>query len=364
MMPPFPSLEFGLIIPVLNERDNVVPLLDRIAKALPQTIYEVLFVDDGSTDGTLDLVRSIALTNPRVRLVQRIGRKGLSTAVIEGMLATAAPILGVIDGDMQHDEAILPQLIDIIREGEADIAIGSRYIKGGGTEGWDEARLKGSKFATWLGNLVIGTASTDPMSGFFVTRRDLIVELQPRLSGIGFKILIDLMASSKTPLRIKEVPYIFRGRVAGESKMGSAVVIEYLMLLIDKSIGRILPARLVMFLGVGGLGVGVHLAILGTGLRSGLAFAVAQSFAVGGAILFNYTLNNLFTYRDRQRKGWAFVTGLGSFALVSLAGAIANVGVGSYAFAAHTTWWIAGIAGAAMSAVWNYAATSLVTWKE
>jgi dolichol-phosphate mannosyltransferase len=359
-----PTLAFGLVIPTLNERDNVEPMLARLAVALVGIRWEAVFVDDGSTDGTLDLLRRIACQTPHVRLVQRLGRSGLSTAIVEGMMATAAPVVGVIDGDMQHDEAILPELWRLVTSQEADVAIGSRYVDGGGTGGWSASRLRASRMATWLGNRVIGTASTDPMSGFFVIRRDLIVELQPRLSGIGFKLLIDLLASSQRPLLVREVPYVFRSRIAGDSKMGSAVAIEYLTLLLDKTAGRILPTRLLLFLMVGGTGLAVHLAILAGSLRVGASFPVGQSVAVAAAILFNFTLNNLLTYRDRQLKGWRFFLGLASFAGVCSVGAVANVGVASFAFAEGRLWWQAGIAGAAISALWNYAASSYVTWRK
>jgi dolichol-phosphate mannosyltransferase len=356
-------LAFGVVVPTLNECQNILPLLARLREVLVDITWEAIFVDDGSTDGTLDLLQRLACDDPQVRLVQRLGRSGLSTAVVEGMMATGAPIVGVIDGDLQHDETILPQLYALVVQGEADVAIGSRYADGGGTKGWSTSRLRASQIATRLGNLVIGTPSTDPMSGFFVIKRSLVVEAQPRLSGIGFKILIDLLASSKQPLRVREVGYIFRGRVAGESKMGSAVALEYLLLLLDKTVGRILPTRLIMFLMVGGFGVFVHLAVLGLALRGGITFAVGQSLAVATAILFNFTLNNLVTYRDQQLKGWRFLAGLASFAAVSSIGALANVGVGTFVFAIEKVWWQAGIAGAAMSAIWNYAASSYVTWR-
>lgn len=362
----FEPLEFGLIVPTLNERDNIEPLLARVALALKDLSWEIVFVDDGSTDGTLDLLRRLAIANPRIRLVQRIGRAGLSTAVVEGMMASAAPIVGVIDGDLQHDETILPNLFALVANGSADIAVGSRYIDGGGTSDWAVERRLASRFATWIGNLFIRTHCSDPMSGFFVTRRDLIVEAHPRLSGIGFKLLIDFMASSPRTLRVGEVPYVFKGRIAGESKMGSAVSIEYLMLLIDKTLGRILPTRLIMFLIVGGMGVGVHLSILAFCLHLALGFALSQTIAVLCAIVFNFTLNNLFTYRDKQLKGWRYLTGLVSFFIISSVGAIGNISVGYFVYAtvAHEDiWWVAGLAGAATSALWNFVATSFVTWR-
>jgi dolichol-phosphate mannosyltransferase len=306
----------------------------------------------------------LAAANPAVRLVQRIGRRGLSTAVVEGMMATAAPIVGVIDGDRQHDGSILPSMISAIKEDRADFAVGSRYMAGGGTQDWSAGRLRASQLATWLGTLVIPVTTTDPMSGFFVTRRDIVVRLHSELSGIGFKILIDMLASSRTPLRVVDVPYIFRGRLAGESKMDRAVVIEYLVLLVDKTIGRFIPTRLFLFLCVGGMGLIVHLSVLRLGLSAAVSFQGAQTMAVATAIVFNFCLNNLVTYQDRSLKGWKLVTGLLSFAAVSSVGAIANVGVGTYVFEARPNWWLAGLAGAAMGAVWNYAASSLLTWRK
>jgi len=186
----------------------------------------------------------------------------------------------------------------------------------------------------------------------------------PRLSSIGFKILVDLIASSPTPVRVAEVPYKFRERVAGESKLDNLVALEYLMLLLDKLVGRVVPARFLMFALVGGLGLVVHLAALWSALRLDARFAVAQAAAVGLAMTFNYVVNNKLTYRDRQRRGWRFVAGLLSFYAVCLVGAAANVGVGTYVYAADYTWWLAGAAGAAIGAVWNYAASSVLTWRK
>ncbi len=356
-------LEFAVIVPVLNERDNIQPLLDLLAATLDPMCWEAIFVDDGSTDGTIDVLLELAATRRTVRLVQRMGRRGLSTAVVEGMMATAAPIVGVIDGDLQHDEKILPQMIAAVRDGTADVAVGSRYIAGGGTQGWAQDRQRISQFATWLGSLVIPTATTDPMSGYFVTRRDVVQHAHSSLSGIGFKILMDLLASSPNPLRVIDIPYVFRGRIAGESKMGSAVAIEYLVMLVDKTIGRFLPTRLFLFLCVGMIGLIIHLAALRLSLAGGARFMTGQTIAVFIAITFNFTLNNLVTYRDQSLKGWGFLKGLLSFAAVSSVGAIANVGVGTFVFEAKPSWWLAGIAGAAMGAIWNYAASSFITWR-
>jgi dolichol-phosphate mannosyltransferase len=186
----------------------------------------------------------------------------------------------------------------------------------------------------------------------------------PRLSGGGFKILLDIVSSAPVPLKIAEVPYVFRIRSAGESKLDLMVVAEYLKLIADKSIGRIVPVSLLLFLGVGALGVLVHLAVLGTLVNgASVAFAAAQAVAVGCAMTFNFSLNNVFTYSDRRLRGWRFAKGLAGFCAVCSVGAVANVGVGSYIYASDANWWMAGIAGSLIGAVWNYVASAALVWR-
>lgn len=355
-------LQLAVIAPTLNERGNVDPLLAAVHAALEGIGHEVIFVDDGSTDGTPERIAEIGREDRRVRLIRRHDRRGLSTAVIEGMMATAAPIVAVIDADMQHDETALPKLYQAVADG-ADLAVGTRYADGGSIGQWDARRARASAFATRLAGLVVKTPLSDPMSGFFAIRRDLVEQLRPRLSAIGFKILLDLTASAPDRLKLVEIPYTFRDRAAGESKMGSAVAIEYLILLLDKTAGRMLPTRLVMFFLVGGLGLLVHLAVLRFTLALGSRFETAQASAVSLAILFNFVLNNAITYKDRQLTEWGFIRGLISFYLVCGIGAIANVGIGSVAFYNHYTWWAAGIAGAIVGSAWNYAASAFLTWR-
>ena len=363
LVPDAAPLELAVIVPTRNEAANVESLLGCLERALHDVVWEAIFVDDDSPDGTAEIIRGIGRENIRVRVLQRVGRRGLSSAVIEGMLATSAPVLAVIDADLQHDEALLPRLFAAVRDGTHDLAVGSRYAEGGGTGAWDEGRCRKSRLATRLAHTATGTRLTDPMSGFFVISRAALNLALPRLSGTGFKILLDLVASTPAPLRTLELPYVFRNRAAGESKLDLMVAVEYLRLLLDKTLGRIVPVRLILFLMVGSLGLGVHLGVLGLGLALGAAFATAQGVAVWLAMTFNYALNNTFTYRDRRRRGWRFLTGLLGFYAVCLVGAAANVGVGAFANAAQSRWWLAGIAGAVIGAVWNFAASSIVTWR-
>ena len=326
--------------------------------------WEVLFVDDNSADGTSELVRRIARESRHVRIVQRVGRRGLSSAVVEGILATAAPIVAVMDGDLQHSEDALPRLIDAIADAGADIAVGTRYVAGGGIGDWDSDRARMSRLATRAGQIALGTDVSDPMSGFFAIRRDAFERALPRLSAIGFKILLDILASSPTPLKVAEIPYQFRSREAGESKIGARVIAEYAELIADKTIGRFVPVRLIKFLMVGGLGVFVHLAVLRAVLGTGSAFVAAQTAAVMTAIAFNFFLNNSFTYADRKLKGWRLIGGLASFYAISALGAVANIGIGTWMAGQDERWWVAGVAGVVVGAIWNFAMSSALTWRK
>jgi len=359
-----PPIELAVVVPTLNESGNVPEFLNLLSIALAGIEWEAVFVDDNSSDGTADLLRSIAREDRRVRVLQRVGRRGLASAVVEGALASSAPYIAVMDADLQHDEEKLPRLLDAVRDGGHDLAVGSRYVGAGGVGEWDSKRHQGSLWATRLAQRILKAPLSDPMSGFFLMTREAFMASLPRLSGGGFKILLDIVSSSPAPLAIAEVPYVFRTRTAGESKLDLMVVAEYLKLLADKSIGRFVPISLLLFLGVGALGVLVHLAVLGTLVEeAGVRFAVGQAVAVTTAMTFNFTLNNIFTYSDRRLRGWRFVKGLAGFAAVCSVGAVANVGIGSYIYGTNVSWWLAGIAGSLVGAVWNYVASSALVWR-
>jgi dolichol-phosphate mannosyltransferase len=360
------AADLTIVVPTLNERDNLEPLLALLCTALGETSWEVIFVDDDSSDGTADHGRRLARRDPRVRCLQRIGRRGLATACIEGVLASSAPYVAIMDGDMQHDERLLPQMLQVLRTEPVDLVIGSRYVTGGGVgRGLSRGRIRASDVATRLAKFVCKVEIADPMSGFFMFRREVFENAVHRLSGQGFKILLDLMASSPRPLRVRELPFEFRPRRYGESKLDVLVTWEYGVLLADKLVGHIVPVRFILFAMIGGLGLFVHLGVLWGGLRFvGLRFVVAQATAAAVAMTFNFFLNNIFTYRDQRLRGWHLLRGLLLFYLICGIGAVANVGIAAYVFRADRAWWIAGIAGVIVGSVWNYAVSSVFTWKK
>jgi len=359
---PAVPLEVAVIVPTFNERDNVTELIARVERALRDISWEMIFVDDDSPDGTSDEVKRIGASDNRIRCITRIGRRGLSSACIEGMLASAAPVFVVMDGDLQHDESRIPAMLNALRAEGVQLVIASRYTAGGAIGEWDRTRAFLSRVATRLSRVVCRQPISDPMSGFFMITAEALDGCVRRLSGKGFKILLDLVASSPAVLRVAEVPYTFRERLHGESKVDSLVMWDFGMLLAEKTIGRYIPVRFFAFTLVGGAGVLVHMAVLAALRNAQVGFSNAQAIATVVAMIFNFWLNNLLTYRDRRLRGTRWVTGLLSFMAACGLGAVANVGIASYLFASHTQWVVAALAGIAVGAVWNYAITQLYTW--
>lgn len=358
------TIELAVIVATLNEAENLPELYHGLAETLAGVEWEMVVVDDDSPDGTADIALSLHDAGHPVRIVRRIGRRGLSSAVIEGMMASPARYLAVMDADLQHDETLLPEMLSILRQTDTDIVVGSRYIGGGGVGDWSAARVRMSEFATAIARKLLAADLTDPMSGFFMIKREPLMKAVRNLSGEGYKILIDIFASSPEKLRYRELPYTFRPRMHGESKLDSAVLYEYLLLLIDKTFGRFVPTRLIMFVIVGGIGVFVHYAAFALAFfAADVAFIAAQTIATFTAMTGNYMLNNLLTYRDARRRGWAFLTGLVGFYFVCGIGLLGNVGIASYAYSLEYRWWLAAFAGIVVGTVWNFAASSIFVWQ-
>jgi dolichol-phosphate mannosyltransferase len=356
--------ELALIIPTLNERDNVPLLVEQLVEVLDGIAWEVVFVDDDSADGTADAVRALARRHPNVRCLQRIGRRGLASACVEGVLSSAAPYVAVMDADLQHDERLLPRMLALLQSEPLDIVIGTRFGAGGGVGPMPSHRVRISRFGNRLARFVVKAELTDPMSGFFMLRRAVFDASLRRLSAQGYKLLVDIFASSPQPLTFKELAFTFRERRHGESKLDTLIALEYLQLLLDKLVGHIVPVRFILFGAIGGLGLGVHLAALAVSLKLlGFAFAAAQGTATVAAMTFNFLLNNVLTYRDRRLRGRRLLSGLLSFYAVCGIGAVANVGIAAYVFHADRSWWLAGVTGALVGAVWNYAISSIFTWR-
>jgi dolichol-phosphate mannosyltransferase len=357
--------ELSVVVPTFNERDNVTVLYRRLEATLAGIAWEVVFLDDNSPDGTWDVVRALAKRDSRVRCIRRIGRRGLSGACIEGILASSAPYAAVIDADLQHDETQLPKMLSLLASGQAELVVGSRYIEGYKSEGFNKQRAGASALATEVAKQVLKIEIADPMSGFFMIRTDRFEQLAPKLSVHGFKILLDVVASAHGTLRTVEIPYTFGARQHGESKLDSMVALDFLGLVLAKLTNDAVSLRFLLFAMVGGIGLVVHLTTLFIGLEIFKApFAEAQASGALVAMTSNFILNNFLTYRDKRLKGFAILRGLIAFYIVCSVGLFANVGVAFSVYDQEPIWWLAGMAGALMGVVWNYAMSGLFVWRK
>lgn len=358
-----PAPELSIVVPTFNERDNVPHLVDTVKAALPGVAWELIIVDDNSPDGTSEIAKRIAAADSRVRCIRRIGRRGLAGACLEGILASQAQFVAVMDGDLQHDESLLLPMLQLLRHDTANLVVATRYADGGSAAALSSPRALGSRLATRLAHQLLRLDLSDPMSGFFMLRRELVEKIAPNLSTQGFKILLDIAATGGDHLRITELPYTFRQRLHGESKLDAGVALEYIGLLLAKATDDTVSLRFTLFCLVGAIGIGVHFLTLSVGYHVfGLAFVWAQTLAMMVAIASNFTINNALTYRDRRLGGVKFLGGLLRFYLVSLAGLVSNIGVSDWLFVSSQKWWVAGLAGAIVGVVWNYVVASQFVW--
>ena len=362
--PTLAAPELTVVVPTFNERTNIPLLLARLQRTLDCIYWEVIFVDDNSPDGTAAAVRSLGESDARVRCIRRIGRRGLAGACLEGMLASQAQFVAVMDADLQHDETLLAAMLARLRPGDVDLAVASRYVDTGSAEGLAGRRASYSRWSSELARRLLRVELSDPMSGFFMLRRSAVEELAPKLSSQGFKILLDIVASARGSLRIAELPYVFRERQHGESKLDARIVLDFFALMLGKLTNDAVSFRFLMYCFVGLTGVFIHMAALAVAVDlGGLAFGRAQAAATIVAIAWNFVLNNALTYRDQRLAGWAFVTGLLRFEVICAVGAISNVGVATWIYGYDPRWWIAGLGGALMGAVWNYVVSAAFVWR-
>lgn len=370
-------LELAVVLPTYNERKNIATMIERLDKALAGITWEAIYVDDNSPDGTSDEARRLSLLDPRVRCIQRIGRRGLASAAIEGMCSTAAPVVAVMDADHQHDPELLPGMLAAITSGEYDLAYASRFAEGASTEAWGRPdRVKASGFANRIANKVTGVELTDPMSGFFMLRTQTLRADAHRLSGVGFKILLDILATVDTPLRVKEFPLNFAARAEGESKLDQTVVFEFLVGLYDKWLGRIIPTRFALFGTVGAMGVVVQLAVLWVMLHlvfgerfvygnwsESMTFNISNTIAAVVAMTFNFVLNNELTYSDKRLRGFGpLMRGWAQFALTCSLGLLTNIGSAAVLKTIGFHDVLAVVVGVLLASVFNFALSSKFVW--
>ncbi|HSC60555.1 MAG TPA: glycosyltransferase family 2 protein [Rhizomicrobium sp.] len=352
----------SVVIPTYDEVKNILPLLRKLESALKSIDWEVIFADDDSPDGTHSLAKKLSLQDRRIRCLRRVGRRGLAGACIDGILASSAPYVAVMDGDLQHDETLLVRMLRRLEDGEGDIVVGTRYVEGGSASAFSLQRGLLSRTANGLTRKLLGVSISDPMSGFFMVRRDMFEKFAPSLSHEGFKILLDLLATSRHELRVIEEPYVFRSRQFGESKFNIRIGLEFIGLIAARLTNGVIEPRFVPYAFVGLLGLAVHFSILSIALNF-TGFEQSQAMATFGAMLSNFAINNVLTYRDMRLRGLAAVKGAIVFCLIGATGFIANIGVATLLYGTRPVWWLAGAAGALIGSVWNFSMSNRLVWR-
>ena len=356
----------SIVIPTYNEKENISKILERLQKQLQKITYEIIFVDDNSPDGTSKEVRSFMETSSKISLVHRIGRKGLAGAIIEGIFAANSELVAVMDCDMQHDEEKLLDMVNLFSKNNSlDLVIGSRFTQNGeiSAKAFSRIRELGSKFTTTLIKRILHIKSTDPLSGFFMVKKETFLQKSNKLQTQGFKILADFLAISGNDIKIEEIGYTFKSRVAGESKMSYVTALELVGLVISQIFRGGVSIRFILFCMVGLSGIFVQLFVTGIAMFLINQFPTSQTLGIIAAMTSNYFLNNSITFQERRLTSFDLIRGLLSFYFICSLGAFTNIAVSSYIFNFSSNWLISSFIGAIFGAAWNFTLTSIFTWK-
>ena len=359
----------SIVIPTFNEVENIIPLLKNLTALVNDFEYEIIIVDDDSPDGTSDAVNKYMKFNKRIKLITRIGRSGLSSAIKEGLIFAQGKYLLVLDGDGQHHPSFILNMLREIKKNESDVVIGSRFLNDSKVEGLSNKRSLGSKIANKLARISLHrnySKITDYLSGCFCLEKEMTKKFIRKIEINGFKFLYELLSLSKGKLAVNEVPLIFKERRFGNSKLDIAIVWDFLISIIHNLTLRILPRRAISFGMVGISGVFVQLFVTSCLVEIFLVdFYNALPFAVIIAATSNFLINNQVTFRSDRLKNSALLIGLLKFLIVASLPVIANVGITTafYKYISADTF-VAQIAGIAIVYAWNYLASSSFVWKK
>tara|TARA_Y100001933_G_C18902533_1_gene523149 strand:- start:9 stop:1103 length:1095 start_codon:yes stop_codon:yes gene_type:complete len=357
----------SVVLPTHNEEKNIIPIIQEIIERNNKFEIEIIVVDDNSIDNTENLIRNFSKKNREVRLISRIDRFGLSSAIKEGCLSARGDIIAVMDSDGQHEVKSLINAIDFLNTNSNDLILGSRFLGKSSIEGLSKKRENSSTTANNIARLSLPRnykTLTDYLSGFFVFKRDACIQYIKKIDVNGFKFLYELLAISKGRLNVIEIPLNFKPRKSGNSKLDIAVVWDFNISIIHSLLRRLIPRRAISFGLVGLTGVFVQLIVLYLLIwLTKFSFINILPFAVISAACSNFLINNSLTFRNKRLYGIALWIGLIKFLLVSSLPVIANIGLASsfYLFVSSNTF-LSQIAGILVVFIWNYAASSKLVW--
>jgi len=354
------DLDLSIIIPTRNERENLPVIIGKLQEVMEGRHYEIVIVDDDSEDGTWQVAEEFSKRCQNIRVIRRINRKGLSSAITEGFLLGKGKYVAVLDADLQHDHRLITAMLDEI--GDCDVVIGSRYMDQKSVPGWDSWRSRLSRAGTTVAQKLLKQEISDPMSGFFMIRRKIILEIAPQLFEQGYKILFDILIR-RPDLKVKELPYDFKARLYGTSKLTAAVIFDFADLLISRAIPSRFNFQFIRYGVVGASGVVIHLFTLYLlHVAMGLLYPVALVFAIETAMVSNYILNNLWTFKEHRFLGLLWWKGLVKFNLACMLGSAINLAIGWYLVENTVPWFYASVLGIWVGMSWNYLTNRFFTW--
>ena len=361
------KINVSVILPTFNERKNILILLDKLLKLSNSYEIELIVVDDSSTDGTASAVRELAKKDRRIRLINRLGRAGLSSAIKEGCLCSTGDVLAVMDTDGQHEVKCISNGIKKLMDNKLDFVAGSRFLEKSDIKGLSNSRKGGSNLANYLARFSLPNKYshlTDFMSGCMILDRESCINLIKKIDVNGFKFFYELLAVSKGQLKGEEIDLIFQRREYGTSKFDVAIVWDFLVSLVHTSLKRSIPRKAISFGFVGITGVFVQFFVIYFLIWFfGVAFEKALPLSVVLAATSNYLINNILTFRSNRLKNRALIIGLFKFLIVSSLPILANVGLATTFFNhIYPNTLLSQLAGIIVVYIWNYAASSRFVW--
>jgi dolichol-phosphate mannosyltransferase len=353
----------SIICPTLNERDNVAVIYQHIDRIVTCE-WELIFVDDNSSDGTRLEIEQLSRRDRRVRLINRVGRKGLASAASEGFLCAVYDHCVLIDADLQHDINNINVMAEEVAQSGNDLVISSRF-KVNQTLGLSSARTRLSIVGNGMIDLILRRQLTDPLSGCFLIRRERYLALHPSLILSGFKILFDILSCPDgRQLTVSEIPIKFLNRHSGESKLRKTVMLEFMGTYVTRMVERVIPLSFIKFSMIGALGVLLHYLILSFFLKlSGFDFAVSQLVTSYLVMVSNFLLNNRYTFSANRLFGGQLVFGLMKFMFFCSFGALISLSFAFYLKDTGLSPVAAGVLGTVAGSLWNFVLNSLYTWR-
>jgi dolichol-phosphate mannosyltransferase len=328
----------SVITPTFNEAENLPILVERLHRALDGVTHEIVVADDDSPDRTWEVAEALAADDPSITVMRRFHDPGLSASVLDAMTVARGETLAVIDADLQHDPSILPEMVRRVREGEADVVVGSRSTVGGGYGDWAAGRRLVSWVATLIARVLLRVPVSDPMSGYFVVSRDAYERTAAQINPRGFKILLEFVGRNRS-LRVQEIGYEFANRVHGETKLNRSVIRSYLLGVAELRVGRQINPTFLLYVLVGIVGLVVNsvafwvaewigFPMIDTGLNDEIdPIATSFIFSVQLSILVLFVLNNEFTFWELRYRGWSRLPAFAVYEVMSLVGTGVHVAV-------------------------------------